>query len=102
MLTLREQSYNWSINHALNLGDTDVFPTAFEYEALRHDWDAVKTQLLSENVLNWHTRPARALLSPKAKYGFRTITQLDPLDFLIYSGLIYEIANDLESRRVPV
>jgi len=102
VLTLREQSYNWSINHALNLGDTDVFPAPFEYEALRHDWDAVKTHLLSENVLSWHTRPARALLSPKAKYGFRTITQLDPLDFLIYSGLIYEIADEIETRRVPV
>ncbi len=102
MLTLREQSYNWAINHALNLGDTDVFPAPFEYQALRHDWDAVKAQLLGENVMDWGTRPARALLSPKAKYGFRTITQLDPLDFLIYSGLIYEIAAELESRRVPI
>lgn len=101
MLTLREQSYNWAINHALNIGDTDVFPAPFEYQALRHDWDAVKTQLLGVNVLDWNTRPARALLSPKAKYGFRTITQLDPLDFLVYSGLIYEIAVELENRRVP-
>lgn len=102
MLTLREQSYNWALSHALNLGDTDVFPTPFEYQAIRHDWNFVRAQLQSENVLEWCTRPARSLLAPKAKYGFRVITQLDPLDFLVYSGLIYEIAVDLESRRVPV
>lgn len=100
MLKLQEESYNWALNHALDIGDTDVFPPPFEYQALRHDWDAVKTQLLNENVLNWSTRPARSLLSPKAKYGFRTITQLDPLDFLVYSGLIYEIAAELETRRI--
>ena len=102
MLTLSEQNYNWSINHAVNIGDTDVFPVPFEYEALKHDWSAVKSELLNKNIFDWPTRPARALLSPKAKYGFRTITQLDPLDFIIYSSLIYEIADNLESRRVPI
>lgn len=102
MLTLRENSYNWALNHALKLGDTDVFPVPFEYQALQYDWNNVKSQLVTTNVLDWKTRPMRSLLSPKAKYGFRTITQLDPLDFLIYSALIYEIASELEFRRVPV
>lgn len=102
MLTLQENSYNWALNHALNLGDTDVFPVPFEYQALTHDWDNVKNELLVTNVLEWATRPARTLLSPKAKYGFRTITQLDPLDFIIYSALVYEISSELENRRVPI
>jgi len=102
MLTLQENSLNWSLNHALSIGDTDVFPAPFEYEAIQHDWESVRSDLASQNILEWATRPARALLSPKAKYGFRIITQLDPIDFLIYSSLIYEIANDLESRRLPV
>lgn len=102
MLTLQEGSLNWAINHALNIGDTDVFPAPFEYEAIRHDWDAVRSELAAVNVLEWVTRPARALLSPKAKYGFRVITQLDPIDFLIYSSLIYEISSDLEARRIPI
>ncbi|MCW9027071.1 MAG: RNA-directed DNA polymerase, partial [Thiovulaceae bacterium] len=84
------------------MGDTDVFPAPFEYQALSSDWDNVKSELLTANVLDWRTRPGRSLLSPKAKYGFRTITQLDPLDFLVYSALVYEISTDLENRRVPV
>jgi hypothetical protein len=41
-------------------------------------------------------------LSPKAKYGFRVITQLDPLDFLLFAATVKEIAADLEARRVPI
>jgi hypothetical protein len=102
MLTLQENSLNWSLSHALNVGDTDVFPAPFEYLALQHDWDAVRNDLAGRNVLEWTTRPARALLSPKAKYGFRVITQLDPIDFLVYSSLIYEISTDVEARRIPI
>lgn len=40
------------------------------------------------------------LLAPKARYGFRSVTQLDPLDFLLFAALIYEIAGDIERRRV--
>lgn len=102
MLTLQEGSLNWSLNHTLNIGDTDVFPAPFEFEAIRHDWESVRRELAGKNVLEWITRPARTLLSPKAKYGFRVVTQLDPIDFLVYSSLVYEIAEDLEARRIPV
>jgi hypothetical protein len=102
MLTLQENSLNWSLNHALHIGDTDVFPAPFEYKALHHDWEAVIADLAGMNVLERATRPARTLLSPKAKYGFRIITQLDPIDFLIYASLIYEISEDIEARRIPI
>lgn len=101
MLTLQQESLNWALNHALNQGDTDVFPVPFEYQAIEHDWDSVWPELHSSNILDWPTRPPRTLLSPKAKYGFRAITQLDPLDFLVFSALVFEIARDIESRRVP-
>lgn len=101
MLTLQNSSLTWSLNHALNVGDTDVFPTPFEYKAIQNDWASMEGNLAATNVLEWVTRPARTLLAPKARYGFRVITQLDPIDFLLYSSLVYEIANDLESRRIP-
>ncbi len=100
MLNLQERSWNWALAHALEVGDTDVFPTPFEYQAIAHDWDNILNKLKDRNILEWCTRPARTLLSPKAKYGFRAITQLDPLDLLVYSALIYEIADDLEDRRI--
>jgi hypothetical protein len=102
MLTIQEPSLDWALNHALRYGDTDVFPTPFEYEAIHYDWDNIKQFILSQDLLRWSVRPLRVLLSPKAKYGFRFITQLDPLDFIVYASVVREIANDVEQRRVPI
>ncbi len=102
MLTIQEDSLNWALNHSIKYGDTDVFPIPFEYEAIRHDWDNIKGFLIDQDLLNWKIRPLRVLLSPKAKYGFRFVTQLDPLDFIVFASVVKEIANDVEARRVPV
>lgn len=102
MLTLQELSLDWALQHALRYGDTDVFPIPFEYTAIEFDWANVKSSLAAENVLEWPTRPHRTLLSPKAKYAFRVITQLDPLDFILFAAIVKEVSDDLESRRVPV
>jgi Reverse transcriptase (RNA-dependent DNA polymerase) len=102
MLRLKETSLEWALKHALNLGDTDVFPIPFEYRALESDWSDTKKYLQDIDVLKWQVRPLRTLLAPKGKFGFRIVTQLDPLDFLLYAAAIREIGSDLEKRRVPV
>ena len=100
MLQLQAASLDWAKNHTLRHGDTDMFPTPFEYDAIEFDWDNLKQVLLKEDILSWSVRPQRALLAPKAKYGFRVVTQLDPLDFIMYAALVYEIGSDIESRRI--
>ncbi|MDQ1639442.1 MAG: hypothetical protein QOF62_2781 [Pyrinomonadaceae bacterium] len=99
-LTLRSDSLDWALDHALNFGDTTMFPLPFEYEAIKYDWLNVRAFLAGQDVLNWVVRPHRAMLSPKAKYGFRVMTQLDPLDFLIYASLVKEIGPDIELARI--
>lgn len=101
MLTLQAASLDWALAHVENYGDTDVFPTPFEYKAIRHDWVNVRQYLL-QDVLQWQVRPHRILLSPKARYGFRIITQLDPLDFLIFTAIVKEIGSDVEAQRIEV
>lgn len=102
MLRVQPASLDWALAHARRFGDTDVFPVPFEYEAIAHDWQNVQANLSGVDVLQWATRPLRILLSPKGRYGFRVVTQLDPLDFLLFAALVYEMATDLETRRVPV
>lgn len=102
MLLLQNHSLDWALAHVSRYGDTDVFPVPFEYAAIEYDWANVKASLAAADVLQWTTRPQRILLSPKARNGFRVITQLDPLDFLVFSSLVCEISADLETRRVPV
>ena len=90
------------MKHALRYHDTDILPFPFEFAAIEHDWARISGFLQDANVLDWAVRPNRALLAPKFKYGFRIVTQLDPLDFLVFAALIHEISDDVELQRVPV
>lgn len=54
MLTLKANSLNWALEHALRYGDTDVFPLPFEYDAIQHDWTELRTWLEGHNILEWH------------------------------------------------
>ena len=100
MLKLSAGSLDWALKHALLKGDTDIFPRAFEFKAIRDDWDKIRGCLDGQDVLSWTSRPLRRCLSPKRRYGFRIATQLDPLDFLILGALIFEIGEDIEARRL--
>ena len=100
-LTLGTKALDWSLKHALTRGDTDIFPPAFEFEALDEDWAQVRNSIQGTDALDWNSRPARRCLAPKHKFGFRLSTQLDPLDFLVYTALTYEVGARLEARRVP-
>jgi hypothetical protein len=102
MLRLQKKSLNWALKHALECGDTDVFPKGFEFDAIKFRWEIIRNYLLAQDLDCWITRPPRSVLSPKSIYGFRIITQLDPLDFLIFSSLMYEIGKDLEASRIPI
>lgn len=102
MLKLREASLDFALKHVENFGDTDIFPIPFEFTAIRWDWDAkIKPWLRNEDMQQWKIRPYRRCLTPKHRFGFRISTQPDPIDTLIYTGLIYELGDDIEAARLP-
>lgn len=102
MVKLTEASLDWALSHIERFGDTNIFPIPFEFEAIRHAWESdVKPFLRKEDILNWNTRPYRRCLTPKHRYGFRIATQLDPLDIIIFTALVYEIGKDIETSRIP-
>lgn len=100
MLRLQAASLDWALQHALNYGDTDLFPHAFEFKAIEYDWARVRAALEAVDLDTWQVRPHRQCLAPKGRYAFRVTTQLDPLDFLLYTAAIYEIGPQLEAARV--
>ena len=100
MLNLQAASLDWALDHALNYGDTDLFPHCFEFEAIRHEWANVRPYLESVDLDTWQVRPHRQCLAPKGRYSFRVATQLDPLDFLLFTALVYEIGPSVEAARV--
>ena len=97
-LTLSEQSLDWALEHILNHGDTDIFPEAFEFDAIRNDWQDVKAWIRSVDILKWTVRPYRRCLAPKHRFGFRISTQLDPLDILVYTALVHEVGAIAQDR----
>lgn len=100
-LTLTDRSLEWALVHAEKVGDTDIFPELFEFEAIRSEWAEVKNIIKSADLLDWSVRAYRRCLVPKHKFGFRVSTQLDPLDFLIFTALVHEVGVKLEAQRVP-
>lgn len=96
-----KDSLDWALAHAERYGDTDVFPNPFEIQAIRHGWHNLRDQLEGQDL---DTRPVRVLrkcIAPKGRFSYRLVTQLDPLDFLLYTALLYEIGLDLERYRLP-
>lgn len=39
MMQLSTDSLDWALTHIEKYGDTDIFPSAIEYLAVRHCWD---------------------------------------------------------------
>ena len=101
MLNVSLNGLDWALAHVLKHGDTDILPIPFEFQAIQHDWITIRDLLSKQDILDWKVRPHRVLLAPKARYGFRVVTQLDPLDFLLFAALVRDIAEDIESQRVP-
>jgi retron-type reverse transcriptase len=99
---LSAASLDWALAHVEAFGDTDIFPVPFEYQAIRHSWKEVRDHLCKADLFTWVMRPYRRCLSPKHRFGFRISTQLDPLDQLIFSALVYDIGRDIEKSRIPV
>jgi uncharacterized protein (DUF4415 family) len=99
---LRPESFNWALTHVKRFGDTDIFPSIFEFAAIESYWTQVRDYLVSLDLASYEARPHRRFLVPKPNGGFRVAVQLDPLDTLIYLAIIYEAADQIEATRIPV
>jgi hypothetical protein len=91
---------DWALTHVRRFGDTDIFPVPFEFDAISHAWIALRRGLAARDLGNLRMRTARRYLVPKPGGGFRVAIQLDPLDTLTYTALVYEMAPALEKSRI--
>jgi hypothetical protein len=101
MDTLSPAALDWALTHINRFGDTDILPVPFEFEAIAHAWTVLRTSLAACDLGALKLRPPRRYLVPKPGGGFRVAVQLDPLDALSYTALVYEMAPALEQSRMP-
>jgi hypothetical protein len=98
---LSQASLDWALTHVLRYGDTDIFPTPFEFDAIAHSWNSIREEVSNIDLRTHQPGPARRILVPKPGGGFRVATQLDPVDSIIYAACLYEAADLIEASRIP-
>lgn len=101
MAILSEPALDFAKEHIERFYDSDFFPKPAEFNALWHQWNEVKKELMSKNVSKLWVTPPRAMTIAKPKGGFRVVHQLEPLDAVIYTALAYEAAPSIETARFP-
>ncbi|MBK9225482.1 MAG: hypothetical protein IPL67_00075 [Ignavibacteria bacterium] len=101
MTKLKETSIEWALLHLTKYHDSDFFPRLFEFEAIKNDWTNIRNHLLDINLEHYAPISPVVYLAPKVNSNFRIVHQLDPLDSLILTAIIYENASIIESFRIP-
>jgi hypothetical protein len=99
-MVLTDASLEFARNHIISFYDTDFYPKPFEFYALWYSWADVKSYLLGTPLASAHTTNPRVLPWAKARGGYRIVHQLEPLDSLIYTALVYLVAEQVEASRM--
>ena len=94
------QSLDWAIKSVDHYGDTDIFPTPFEYDAVKGYWPEIRAHLSNQDLSMFSPSASLMTLMPKPDGTFRVAKQLNPLDSLLYLAILYEIAPNVEGYRV--
>ena len=102
MYNLEETSIEWALLHVTNLYDSDFYPRLFEFEAIKHSWTNIKAHLLAIDLDEYASKNPVISLALKPNHNFRVVHQLDPIDSIIYSALLYENASNIENFRLPI
>lgn len=101
MTILSDVSLEFARLHIEKFYDSDFFPKPREFEAIWHNWEAVKSELTSKNIQKMWITPPRIFPTPKPSGDFRIVHQLEPIHAIIYTSLAYEIAPAIEIARMP-
>ena len=100
-MRLSKESINFAIDHITSYYDSSFFPTPFEFDALKEFRKETIDFLISQDLEDFSVETSRTFAVNKPKGGYRIVHQLEPLNSLIYTALVYEIANNIEEHRIP-
>ena len=100
-MKLPQSSYKWSLDSLGRLCDSDLFTQPVEFQVLRELGDSAIEQLADFDLSSFSPGPARRFVVPKDDLSYRIATQLDPLDSLVLTTMIYEYGPQIEAKRRP-
>ena len=100
-MKLPREMLNFSLQHIVTNGDTDIFPYPFELKFYEQSSEKILDALSNLDLNNYSPMSLIESLIPKTKYGFRVAHQPYPSDTIIYTALVCSIFDDVESARDP-
>jgi retron-type reverse transcriptase len=92
-------SLQWALKSLDRLGDSDLFTGPVELLVLNELGDSAVSKIAAHDLATFIPGSARRFIVPKDDLSYRTATQLDPLDSLLFTAVLYEYGQLLESRR---
>ena len=98
-MKLNENSIIWGLNHINKESDTDLFPKPIEIEIFKEIEAKVVNKLKDQDLGSYKWNPCRRFIIPKSEFSYRLATQLDPVDSIILSSIIYEYGDLIEKKR---
>ena len=100
-MNLKDTSLEWALRHLNKYYDSDFYPKPFEYEAINSYWTEVKRYIQNLDLSNYVPKTPFTSLAFKSKGTFRVVHQLEPIDAIIFTALVYELCQIIEDYRIP-
>lgn len=101
MFQIQEASLEWALKHLMKFSSSSFYPKNFEFKAIDYNWEEVRKYILNIDLEEYKPQTPLLSLALKPNKNFRVVHQLDPIDSIIYTALIYEIKTIIEEYRIP-
>lgn len=101
-MKLQQRSVEWAIHSFERHGDTDLFPRPAEMQAILSDVPKVSAKIADIDLSTHQPSAPRRFIVPKSDLAYRPATQLNVVDGLILTALMYELGQNIENHRRPL
>lgn len=101
-MKLEPSSIEWAINSLYKRDDTDLFPKLAEFRIASDLLPESRDKIADLDISSSLPAASRRFIVPKGELSYRAATQLDPLDSIIFTALIYQFGQLIEDKRRPI
>ena len=98
-MKISEDSIKWALKSLEKVGDSDLFSRPFELSIIKELGAYASSRIASLDISDFGYGPSRRFIVPKDDLSYRTASQLDPLNSIILTALMYEYGGLIESKR---
>jgi hypothetical protein len=101
-MKINEDSLKWAIEHLCEYGDTDLFPSPFEFKIISENKESVFNRIKDIDIGNYNFSSSRRFMIPKDELSYRIATQLNPIDSILFSAIIHQFGSLIEVKRASI